>query len=519
VWLGGAPISGAGAKVEFFVQSVGANGRIGISDYKVYNYLTSLPDEINDLVIALDGEQKNADSGYYTGPVTARVTNSLSPDTVEYSVDTGPFLPGDVVFEDAPNGVQVSGNGGHVVLARDGDGGREYVFFVIDQDAPVVESDVFDPVANGPVTVQLTGTDVGQSGVASITYTIENPDGSLTQPDPVDGAATGPIEITEAGTSTITAVATDRAGNVTPIDQQLEITVTIDDSPPTLSVTTEPADAADRWVNTDVSVTVTAEDDTGISNLTIDGTSATPPSDTRTFSAEGETTVTYSATDEAGNTAEGSLTLRLDKTKPTATVTTSFDDANGNTVFDVGEAASATYACQDALSGVQSCVVSVDGEVVDGDGSVDIPTGTQGTRTVTVTATDNAGNTFTATDTFAVPYRVCLDYDPDQAKNIGSNYTIKLTLCDADGANLSSNRITLIAANIDGDPELDPGPNDSGNANDGYEFRYRSSGYIYNLDTSGFDTTKIGPGKHFLVFYQQVGDERVYYAAPFTLSE
>jgi hypothetical protein len=526
IWIGGDTITVPGATVEFFVQAAGANGRVGITDNKVYNYLTSLPDESDSLTIDLDGPL--GDNGYYTGAVTARVTDSTKPETVTYSVDAGPFLPGDVEFEDAPNGVSVSENGGHVVLARDDAGGREFVFFVIDQDGPTVQAETFAPPEAGSVTVSLTASDVGQSGVASITYTVTPPEGGG---DPftetVVGTATTEIVVDQPGTTIITAFATDRAGNVTPQEERVTIDVVIDDDPPVVTASADPTAAVTGWVNTDVAVTVDATDDSGVASITIhDATTTIDPattsaSATATITQEGENSVAYSATDVAGNTSASSpIRVGIDKTKPTAEVSVApaTDDSNG--ILEFGEPAVATFACDDALSGVESCVVSVDGSVIDdpdGDGVVIVPTTTIGTRTVTVTARDKAGNVETATATYTVPYRVCLQYDPDQAKNIGSNYTIKLSLCDAAGKNVANRRFQLTAISVDG--VADPGPNFNGNANPDYLFRFTGGSFTYNLDTSTLPAQGIGPGRHYLEFEIVAPSGFVSTAtAPFTLS-
>jgi hypothetical protein len=114
-----------------------------------------------------------------------------------------------------------------------------------------------------------------------------------------------------------------------------------------------------------------------------------------------------------------------------------------------------------------------------------------------VTATDLSGRT-TTTETKTVTflaYKICPLYDADQVKNIGSNYTIKLQLCDKDNRNVSARNITLTVLTID--LKIVPGPNDSGKANAGYEFRYNAAdnSYIYNVDTS-----KLEPGLRQLYF-------------------
>ena len=105
-------------------------------------------------------------------------------------------------------------------------------------------------------------------------------------------------------------------------------------------------------------------------------------------------------------------------------------------------------------------------------------------------------------------------YNADQAKNAGSNYTIKIELCDDSGANISDRKITLTALTITREDGTiyDPGKNDSGNANGGnndlFEFRYSNrDGYVYNLDTSLLTAPGAvpGPGTRFTLDFEAQG--------------
>ena len=468
-----------------------------------------MPLDADDLTIELDGPL--GDNGYYTGDVTALVvatdTNPVV-EPVEYSVDSGPFL-------EAPDGVVVSGNGGHVVVARDAAGSREFSFFVIDEDAPDVVGTASGS-SEGPVAVSLAATDAGQSGVASITYTVTK-DGTA-QPAVETPGAGVTFEVTEGGEYSITAVARDGAGNTGALAEPITFEIIVDVAPPQVSAAvTSGTLGSNDWYTTDVAVTVSATDDVAVASITADGSETTIDPPTSPASAppvpvttEGTTTVNYSATDVVEKTATGSIGVKVDKTDPTADLSVAMGVAS--------------YSCDDAVSGIATCEIEVtlpDGTTLgdgDGDGTVLLPTDVTGDTIVTVRAVDVAGRQTIATESFLVKFDICLSYDPDQPKNIGSNYTIKLTLCDADGTNLSDRRITLTAVSVDG--VVDPGPNDSGKANDGYEFRFASGGYIYNLDTTGLADNGIGPGPHDLYFTITERDGTVSWgSAPFTLSE
>ncbi len=119
---------------------------------------------------------------------------------------------------------------------------------------------------------------------------------------------------------------------------------------------------------------------------------------------------------------------------------------------------------------------------------------------------------------FAAPaasaYHLCLLYDPDRAAKAGSTIPIKLQLCDAAGANLSSPAVTLHAEGVKLVSTSAPGSlADSGNANPDGNFRYDATlggtgGYIYNFSTKGLAT-----GTYALEF--RVGSDTHLYAAQF----
>jgi len=102
---------------------------------------------------------------------------------------------------------------------------------------------------------------------------------------------------------------------------------------------------------------------------------------------------------------------------------------------------------------------------------------------------------FNATLTPPPPiYSVCPLYDASKPVNGGATIPIKLQLCDANGANLSSSSLTVHATGVTKISDQTTGPvQDSGNANPDNDFRFDSSlggtgGYIFNLSTKGLTT-------------------------------
>ncbi len=144
--------------------------------------------------------------------------------------------------------------------------------------------------------------------------------------------------------------------------------------------------------------------------------------------------------------------------------------------------ATASSGATDTLSNIAS----------QGCGPVD--TSTTGNFTVNCWASNDAGNYATGTASYTVTNGICTLYDQSQAKKSGSTIPVKLQLCDASGANISSPDITVTALDVNGDASL---LHMSGKANPGNVFRYDPSldGYIFNLKTTG-----LGSGSYTLDF-------------------
>jgi hypothetical protein len=87
-----------------------------------------------------------------------------------------------------------------------------------------------------------------------------------------------------------------------------------------------------------------------------------------------------------------------------------------------------------------------------------------------------------------VDYEVCLDFDNDKVKKLGSTVPIRLMLCDEAGNNLSSADITLNATRlvkISNDSSGAVEAMSSGNANPDGDFRFADDRYVFNLSTKG----------------------------------
>lgn len=139
------------------------------------------------------------------------------------------------------------------------------------------------------------------------------------------------------------------------------------------------------WTNQDVTVHFTCADNPGGSGVD----SLTPD---QTVSTEGDgQSVTGSCTDNAGNTATATFSgIRIDKSAPTVTY-------SGNAgSYTVDQQVAITCSATDALSGVASSTCAT--------ANVTVPAYTLGlgSHSYTASATDNAGNTGSATTAFTV---------------------------------------------------------------------------------------------------------------------
>lgn len=170
---------------------------------------------------------------------------------------------------------------------------------------------------------------------------------------------------------------------------------------PTVTATTTPAapQGANGWFTTDVTVAVAATDDGTVTSreVSTDG-GTTWVSVTRTpltVTTEGITTVLYRATDNGGNVSKvKSLTVKIDKTAPTASVT---GVENGVTVGDSGQV---SWAVADGGSGVASTTVTVDGATVAANQPLDLWRLSLGAHRMVVTGKDKAGLTTTVARSF-----------------------------------------------------------------------------------------------------------------------
>ncbi|MCU1390462.1 MAG: hypothetical protein JWL72_3800 [Ilumatobacteraceae bacterium] len=274
-----------------------------------------------------------------------------------------------------------------------------YVAAPVDNDPPTVTAvaQPSAPFTNQPVTVTISANDGPTgTGVASISYaqagvitTVQNTNAS---------PFVAQVSVTAPGTNVITYSATDLKGNVSATGS---ITVTIDTTPPTVAPSVTPAPNAAGWVTTPpiVSALVTQVGDApGIpTTYASTGALAVPPTsytDPITVTAQGASTLTFTAGDAAGNSAAASVGVKFDSVAPDVSLTVPVE----GTTYTTGQDVTAAYTCSDATSGIVP-TLGCAGTVANG---AAIPTSTPGSFIFTVTATDNAGNATVKTVNYTV---------------------------------------------------------------------------------------------------------------------
>jgi hypothetical protein len=283
------------------------------SEAKTVNFTVAAPQSQDttppDVSATVSGD-KDANGDYVgTATVTVDATDSESGvDTIEYALDDAPYAT-----YTAP--LKIDQPGHHMVSYRASDKAGNV------SDAKTVMFDVAEPQGQdttppdvsaavsgdqnadgeyvGSATVTVTAADT-DSGVDTVEYALD---------DDTFKAYTTPLSVTDPGDHTVKYRATDKAGNTSAV-KSLSFTVAAppsgDDTPPDVTAqVTGNQDFAWNYVGT-ATLTLTANDaDSGVASVeySLDGAPYTAYSAPVKVSQPGKHTVTYRATDKAGNTS------------------------------------------------------------------------------------------------------------------------------------------------------------------------------------------------------------------------
>lgn len=259
------------------------------------------------------------------------------------------------------------------------------------------------------VTVGMSATDNGGSGVKQITYSASGaqPIASTTVP-----GSSATLTATTEGTTTVAYFATDNAGNV---EVSHTLTVQIDKTNPTASVNSGPAaltNSSSATFNFSGSDATSGVDHLQYSLDSAAFITATSPL-TLTGLLDGSHTFAVRAVDAAGNVGDPSAnyawTIILDTTAPAAPSTPDLTDASDTGISNTDNITKVSTPTFTGTAEAGSTVKIFSDGVLKGSGtatggSYTITTGTlaDGVHGITATATDAAGNVSVASSGLSV---------------------------------------------------------------------------------------------------------------------
>ena len=371
-----------------------------------YDFFENVPDNIeNSIEAGIDGnnppgtqDQSATTDEDFAASIMLNAVSPLASPVFSHTIVTGPS-----------NGV-VSGSGLNLTYtpAANFHGSDSFTFKVSDgshdsnvstvtvtinpvNDAPTADSQSVSTNSNTAVSVTLTGSDLE---TADLVFEVTA--------GPAHGALSGMganLTYTPAadftGSDSFKFVVRDSGDGLSPAltSSEATVSITVNDTvapsitaPANVSVGTGAGAVSCGTVVTEAQLgTATANDNSGSVNVARSGV----PSG-NVFPV-GTTTITYTATDAAGNSAPATQTVTVfDNTAPslTAPAPTTFATSTGTATIP-NVVAGATFS--DNCGPVTVTQSPLAGTVVG-----------LGTHTITLTATDGAGNTSTATTTFTV---------------------------------------------------------------------------------------------------------------------
>ena len=417
-----------------------------------FSIVEPAPDDTTPPQVSAEVSGDQDAEGNYVGSATVTVTATDADsgvDTVEYQLDGGAYQA-----YTAPITVDTAGE--HTVSFRATDNAGNVsaagsVSFTVvepapdDTTPPQVSAEIAgdqDAEGNyvGSATVTVTATDA-DSGVDTVEYQL---DGGAYQ------AYTAPVTVDTAGEHTLQYRATDNSGNTSEAGSVIfTITEPAPDDTTAPEVSGEVSgdqDAEGNYVGS-ATVTITASDaDSGVDTVhfAVDGGSYSPYTEPIVVSEPGEHTVSFRATDNAGNTSEiSSVSFAVvaedpdDTTPPQLSGEVAGDqDAEGNYVGS----ATVTLSASDSGSGVFALRYSLDGGSFTPYSDPLVLT-EPGEHTVLYRATDNAGNVSeTGSLTFTVVASdsdACPGSDVRETVIIGNNDSTVANVDTGDGCTIN----------------------------------------------------------------------------------
>jgi hypothetical protein len=429
--------------VEVLCSATDAAGNTGTSSFSV------TVEDTTDPVVTVP----SAATAEATGPGGAQVVYdaATAEDIVDGSVSTSCSPASNSTFALGSTTVTCSATD-----AAGNTGTASFTVKVVDTMAPAVH-----------VPANLVVGNTSSTGAANVAYSGATATDLVSGDVPVicDPASGGFFQL---GVTTVTCSATDGAGNT---GTETFIVEVQDQTKPVVTVPAnivKEATGADGATVTYFGVSAT-DDVNGIVTATCDTASGT-------VFPLGITTVTCSATDEAGNKGDNSFTVTVtDTTPPTLTVS-----EPKTAVATSSAGATVTYTAPTASDLVDGIVAA----------SCDKPSGSVfplGSTTVSCSAADAAGNlgikTFTVTVTTAWSNVLQpINVNGTSVFKVGSTVPVKFALTGA-SAGIGNLVATLWVQRVNAAPGSDVEAISTSNATTGNLFRYDATAgqYIFNL--------------------------------------
>ncbi|MFL9785389.1 Ig-like domain-containing protein [Vibrio cyclitrophicus] len=392
-WTTTAPVPTEGDNTITVRQTDAAGNTSGSSEL-TFTLDTTAPDAPT---LTLDTDSGSAADDFLTNDGSFTVGGTEEGATVEYLVD-GNWTTTAPVPTEGDNTITV-----RQTDAAGNTSGSSELTFTLDTTAPDAPTLTLDTDSGSAADDFLTNDG---------SFTVGGTEEGATVEYLVDGNWTTTAPVPTEGDNTITVRQTDAAGNTS---GSSELTFTLDTTAPdapTLTLDTDSGSAADDFLTNDGSFTVGGTEEGATVEYLVDGNWTT----TAPVPTEGDNTITVRQTDAAGNTSGSSeLTFTLD------TTAASQDDGLNSIVFDddlvnEDEADSVTLSGQVEVGSTVNSIVISDGNpandvtvpaaaiTVDAETGAVTVTGqdlsglADGTLTVTMNVTDEAGNTGDVTD-------------------------------------------------------------------------------------------------------------------------
>jgi hypothetical protein len=317
------------------------SGQISDADSLLYNspgenHLTADPTRVFPDLQQIIDNNTNADTGSCpTGPIAPPVPQSITECYSEF-LPTSSYLGSSLAGNSAPLSLHMR------FTARDGDGGSNFAnttLLLTNTAGPFLVTSPNNAVTWGhgstqTVTWNVASTDVAPVSTSNVKISLST-DGGHTYPFVLaastanDGSES--VALPDLN-STTARIKVEAVGNIFFDISNANFTIG-DTTPPTVIATVTPTPLANGWNTTSVSVGLSATDEaggSGVASITYSATGAQPIASTTVsgsstsvpVSTEGITTLSFYATDNAGNSGSPQTqVVRIDLNPPTTTAT------------------------------------------------------------------------------------------------------------------------------------------------------------------------------------------------------